>query len=174
MLSPVEMKTRVTTSSDQDARASQLAALRAELALVATEFAQVVETRSAQAKKFVVEEANAGLSATRSAIRAQPMASLAVAIVVGAALAVLIVPMGYSRKPTRARDWSLDSTRAELNHALDRARHAMPHVNTGSLMSSFERMVESLSSIDAKSALMPTWEKISPWLQSLRAPGSGK
>ena len=174
MLSPVEMKSRVTTNSDQDARASQLAALRAELALVATEFGQVVEARSAKAKQFVVEEASAGLSATRGIIRAQPMASLAAAIVVGAALAVLIVPKGYSRTPARGRDWSLDATRAEFNGALDRARNAIPHATTGSLMSSFERMVESLSTIDAKSALMPTWEKISPWLQSLRGPSSGK
>ncbi len=174
MLSPVEMKSRVTTNSDQDARASQLAALRTELASIATEFGQVVEARSGQAKKFVVEEASAGLNATRSVIRAQPMASLGVAIVVGAALAVLIVPKGYSRRSARPRDWSLDATRAEFNGAIDRARNAMPHVNTGSLMSSFERMVESLSSIDAKSALMPTWEKIAPWLQSLRGPSSGK
>ena len=174
MLSPVEMKSRATSNSDYDARASQLAELRAELATIATEFGKLVEARSAKAKEFVIDEATAGMNATRSAIRAQPMASLAIALVIGAAMAVLIVPKGASRRPTRNRDWSFDATRAELNGALDRARHAMPDVNSRSLMSSLERMVDSLSSIDAKSALMPTWEKIAPWFQSLYGPSNGK
>ena len=174
MLSPAETNTHAVEAGDHSARASQLAALRAELALIATEFGQVVEARSAQARDFAVDEATAGLSATRSTIRSQPLASLAVAAIAGAALAVLVIPKGYSRNSARGHDWSLDATRAELNSALDRVRNAMPHANTSSLMSSFERMIESLSSIDAKSTLMPAWEKLGPWLQSLRGSTIGK
>ncbi len=174
MLSPVETRTSGAESADHSAYASQVAALREELASIATEFGRIVEQRSAQARDFAVDEATAGLAATRTAIRSQPLAAMAIATVAGVALAVMIIPKGRPRHRAFGHDWSIDATRAELNNALDRVRHAMPNASTSSLMSSFERMMESLSSIDPKSTLMPAWEKIGPWLQSLRSSTIGK
>ncbi len=172
MASPVELYAKVPETPGDTAKTSQIDELKAELAAVATEFARIVEDKAIQTKDFAVRETAEGLEGARGFIRAQPLAALAIATILGATLAIILVP-----KPSRSRgllnrdwgrDWGLDSARAELSHTLDRLKSSMPDTSRGSLMSSFERVMDSVANIDPKASLMPAWEKLAPYVQSLK------
>jgi len=151
-------------------RAAQIAELRKDLASLVAEVAQVVEARAMQAKDATVEAVDTGLGATRECIRSYPVASIATATVIGAALATLLVPSRPQRSGVaRLRAWAPDITRADLREmAGELQRTASRNLNGSSLLPTFERVVDSVSSIDPKTTLTPALEKAGSWLSSLR------
>jgi ElaB/YqjD/DUF883 family membrane-anchored ribosome-binding protein len=179
MLSPVEYdrsnSVAAPVSSSPDATA-ELVVLRQDLASLVADVARLVEARATQAKAFAVQNVEAGLDATRSTIRAYPVTSIAVATVIGAAVAIMITsqprrPNLYARLghivPNVTR-----SDLAEMVHHLQRS--ASTAVQGSGLASAFERVVDSVSSIDARSSLTPALEKAGAWLSSLRTSVVGK
>jgi hypothetical protein len=173
MLSPVEYdrsnSVAAPVSSSPDVTA-ELVVLRQDLALLVADVARLVEARAIQAKAFAVENVEAGLDATRSTIRAYPVTSIAVATVIGAAVAIMIT--SQPRRPNlsaRLGHIVPNVTRpdlAEMVHHLQRS--ASTAVQGSGLASAFERVVDSVSSIDARSSLAPALEKAGAWLSSLR------
>lgn len=161
-------------------RAAQLAELRRDLAAIVADVAQVVEQRAAQMKDGVVDGAEAGLDATRQTIRSYPLASLGAAALLGAAVAVMLTPTpqrssGLSRLSGRLSDWTPDVTRADLDAMARRLQRSVSQAANGSsLASTFERVIDSVSSIDAKSSLTPALEKAGAWLSSMRGAIGGK
>jgi ElaB/YqjD/DUF883 family membrane-anchored ribosome-binding protein len=170
---------RATTGNNHD-RSDEYAELRRELAAIAGDVKSIVETRAAQVQQLATDTAEAGLDATRETIRDYPVTSIAVAAILGAALAIALTPA--PRRPSLAArignfgsHYVPDVTRADLN---DMARHlqrsASQAVQGSPLAAAFERVVDSVSSIDPKSSLTPALEKAGAWLSSLRASMGGK
>ncbi len=168
MPSPVELYAKEPEMGRDTANSSQLEELRAELAAVASDFARLVEHKAAQTKDFAIRETTESLDTARQLIRSQPIAAIAVAAVAGAALAVILAPKHKPSRRLMDRDWSLDATKSELNSALDRIKSALPDTSRSSLASSFERVMDSVANVDPKASLIPIWEKVAPFLQSLR------
>jgi hypothetical protein len=179
MLSPVEYdrsnSVGAPISNNLDATAD-LVVLRQDLALLVGDVARLVEARAAQAKACATDSVTAGLDASRSTIRAYPVTSIAVATVIGAAVAIMIT--SQPRRPNlsaRLGHMVPDITRADLGemvHHLQRSASTAAHGS--GLASAFERVVDSVSSIDAKSSLTPALEKAGAWLSSLRTSVVGK
>jgi hypothetical protein len=155
---------------------AELVVLRQDLALLVADVARLVEARSAQVKVFAADNVEAGLEASRNTIRAYPVTSIAVAAVIGATVAVMIT--SQPRRPNLSARLSHavpNVTRAdlaEMAHHLQRSASTAAHGS--GLASAFERVVDSVSSIDAKSSLMPALEKAGAWLSSLRSSVVGK
>ncbi len=161
---------------DEHERARLLAELRGDLAALVGDVSRIVETRAAAARDATVEGAERGLAATRDTIRAYPVAALATALIAGAALAVILTPAA-PRSSARARldAWTPDLHRADFDKLAKRLSRAVSQAAPGpSLTSAFERVVESMSSLDAKSSLAPAIEKAGAWLSSMRASIGGK
>lgn len=168
MPSPVELYAKEPEMGRDTTNSSQLEELRAELAAVASDFARIVENKAAQTKDFAIRETIESVETARQLIRAQPIAAIAVAALAGAALAVICAPRHKPSRRLMDRDWSLDATKSELNSALDRIKSLLPDASRRSLSSSFERVMDSVANVDPKASLIPVWEKVAPFLQSLR------
>jgi ElaB/YqjD/DUF883 family membrane-anchored ribosome-binding protein len=168
MPEPVELYARGADAGRDTLNSNQLAELRSELAIVATEFAQLVEAKASEAKDYAVRSTSDGIETTRNLIRAQPVVAMATAAVAGACLALIFVPK--ANRPTRLmdRDWDLDSTKAELNKMIKKMKRSLPDANRTSIASSFERVMDSVANVDPKASLVPIWEKLGPLLQSFK------
>ena len=156
-----------------DDRAAKLAEVRADLAALVDAVKKLAEARASQVKHAAIEGAEVGVDYARDTIRSHPIPAIAVAAVVGAAMAVALIPA--ARRPPTARlgDWAPDITRANLGEMAQGLQRSA--ASTGSsLLSVFERVVDSVSSIDPKSSLTPTIEKATAWLSSLRGTMNGK
>lgn len=154
-------------------RAAQLAEVKADLAALVADVKKVVEARASQVKHATIEGAETGAEFARDKIRAHPIPAIAIAAIVGAAIAVALTPAPHRSRTARLGDWSPDITRASLGdmaQGLPRSASS----NGASLLSAFERVVDSVSTIDPKSSLTPTLEKAGAWLNSMRAFVSGK
>jgi hypothetical protein len=153
--------------------------LRRELAMIASNVGIIAETRAEQAKKLATEATEASLDATREIIRDYPVASIAAATLLGAAIAIALTA---PRRPTlaaRASQWGEQMmpsvTRADLNDLTRQLQRSASNSMPGSSLASvFERVVDSVSSIDPKSTLTPALEMAGAWLGSLRATMGGK
>jgi ElaB/YqjD/DUF883 family membrane-anchored ribosome-binding protein len=161
-----------TTTGAPGGVEATLVELRNDLATLVAEVKQVVETRSARAQ----EAAHVGLDATRDTIRSNPVASLAIATVIGAAAAMLLVPAKpTTRRLSQLREWTPAITPADLHDIVRNLQQAASRSTSGTpLMSVFERVVDSVSSIDPKASLAPALEKAGAWLNSLRGTVAGK
>ncbi len=159
---------RTTTGPD---RSAQLAELRKDLSILVADVKKVADARVVQVRDAATE----GVSATRDIIRSYPVASVAVATIIGAAAAIIILPASQARPTSRFRAWMPDITQADLRemaHGLQRT--AAQNLNGPSLLSTFERVVDSVSSIDPKATLTPAIEKAGTWLSSMREALKGK
>jgi ElaB/YqjD/DUF883 family membrane-anchored ribosome-binding protein len=167
--------TGAATGNGHD-RSAEYAELRRELAMITSNVSIIIETRAAQAKQMATEAAEAGLQTTRETIRDYPVASIAVATILGAALAIALTPA--TRRPSltaRLGHYVPEVTRADLNDMVRHFQRSASHALHGSSLSSaFERVVDSVSSIDPKSSLTPALEKAGAWLSSLRTAMGGK
>jgi ElaB/YqjD/DUF883 family membrane-anchored ribosome-binding protein len=157
-------------------RSAEYAELRRELGMIASNVSIIIETRAAQAKQMAAEAAEAGLETTRETIRDYPVTSIAVATILGAAIAiVLTAPPRRPSLTARLGHYIPEITRADLNDMARQLQRSASHaVHGSSLSSAFERVVESVSSIDPKSSLTPALEKAGAWLSSLRTAMGGK
>jgi ElaB/YqjD/DUF883 family membrane-anchored ribosome-binding protein len=136
----------------------RLAHLRAELAVLTQSIADMTAKRAAQ----IEELATSGAASLRSTIEARPWTALAVAATAGALLAVAVTPK--SSRGLRASgimSYAPDDISASV-------RRAIAHgVDTQPITSRFERLVDSISSIDASALTSsPAYDTAKTWLQS--------
>jgi ElaB/YqjD/DUF883 family membrane-anchored ribosome-binding protein len=161
-----------STLADAGPHDATIAELRNDLAALFDDVKRVVDARAAR----VQETADVGLDFARETIKSHPVASLAFATVVGAAAAILLVP---ASRPTsnlsKIRDWAPQLTRADVQEMIGSIQQTASRAAAGTpLLSVFERVVDSVSSIDPKSTLTPTLEKAGAWLNSMRGSITGK
>ena len=144
-----------------------LAELRKSVTEIANEISKIAEKRGAEVK----DAAQAGTSEVRRAIRRQPVISMGVAAAVGAVLAFALVPRwGRTTKASRWEGWTPHVTRADLYDVADtiqrsvsRAAHSVP------MTSSFERLVDAFSKIEAKGTINDVVEKAGSWFQKAKS-----
>jgi ElaB/YqjD/DUF883 family membrane-anchored ribosome-binding protein len=164
------------TAGNSHDRSAEYADLRRELAMIASDVGAIIETRAAQAKQLATDAAEASLESTRETIREYPVSSIAVATVLGAVIAIALT--SPPRRPSlaaRIGHYVPEVTRADLNDMARQLQRSASHaVHGSSLSSAFERVVDSVSSIDPKSSLTPALEKAGAWLSSMRASIGGK
>lgn len=160
-------------ADDADDHDAMIAALRVDLANVVADLKKIVEARASHAKDIAIEGAADGLDFARDTIRAHPMAAIAVTAALGAALAVALTSTPRRALGARVADWIPDVRRADLE-GMTRGLQRSASSTGSSLLSAFERVVDSVSTIDPKSSLTPTLEKAAVWLSSLRGSTSGK
>ena len=146
---------------------SVLVELRKDLAAIVADLTKVVEHRAAQAKAG----AAGGIDAAASMIRSHPVASVAVAVLLGAGVAVAILPSSRpSRRSSLARDWALPAMPAAFVQTVRDLPSSVASSSTlSSLASAFERVVEHIATVDPKSSLTPALEKAGVWLNGFRA-----
>jgi hypothetical protein len=156
-------------------RSAEYAELRRELSMIASNVGIIIETRAAEAKRMASDAAEAGLDSTRATIREYPVASIAVATILGAAIAISLSPPRRPSFAARMGNYMPEVSRADLNDMASQLQRSASHAVRGSSLSSaFERVVDSVSSIDPKSSLTPALEKAGAWLSSLRSSMGGK
>jgi len=167
-LDPALGAAREGESPDRDV----LAELRRDLSVIVAELTKVVEERSAQAKLA----ADQGLVAARGTIRTHPIASITVAALLGAGVAIAFASVPRSpRTASRLADWAPPTLRAELMRLAEGMQKSASQSSTlSSLASAFERVVENVSAFDSKTSLAPALEKAGTWLSSMRASMGGK
>ncbi len=156
---------------------TEFAALRAELAEVVAQLQAVVADRAGRAAAAAAQGTERALEGLRDGVRSNPMLAVGIAVVIGAAIAVVFVPRGMltGRSPVvRPGDWSLENlsnrastTQAEIERLARSAYAQVPRAS--SLLPSFERMIDSLASLDSNGSLAPAIQKGVHWLSSLRA-----
>jgi predicted transcriptional regulator len=152
--------------NDQDETAATLIELRRDLASILADVKRVVDARAAAAK----DVAEVGLESARETIRTYPASSIALATLIGVAAAIVLTSGAQRpRATTRVRDWSPGITRDDLNDMVGNLqRTASRAVNGAPILSAFERVVDTVSSIDPKATLTPALEKAGAWLNTLR------
>ena len=153
-------------------RAARLAEVRSDLAALVAEVKRVAEARASQVKDAAIDGAEASVDFARDTIRSHPIPAIAIAAVVGAAIAVALTP-AVQKPRSRLADWAPDITRTNLGEMAQGIQRSASSTGS-SLLSAFERVVNSVSTIDPKSSLTPTLEKAAAWLNSLRGTMSGK
>jgi hypothetical protein len=176
MVTPVNDLTRDTKSGTAGrsggADESTLAELRKSLNSISEEFAQIAEKRGRQVK----EQAEAGVSEARKAIRRQPALAMGCAVLAGAVLAILIVPSRPSRPASRwaaarwdawAPSWmpSMPSlTRADLYDAMDSVQRSVSRAASAA-PGTFERLLEALTRVDPQGTI----DKAGSWLERMQS-----
>src|SRR5690349_20942743 len=85
--------------------------LRDSIASIAGDLKNVVEARGRAAK----EHAGEGVESLRSAIRRQPALAMGLALLAGAALAIIAVPSFGRQRPARWAGWVPSISRADLH-----------------------------------------------------------
>lgn len=145
---------------------SVLLELRKDLAAVVADLTKIVEHRAAQAKAG----AEAGIDTASTMIRSHPVASVAVAVLLGAGVAVAVLPSSRpSRRTLRAHDWALPAMPAAFAQTVRDLPSSVANSSTlASLASAFERVVEHIATVDPKSSLTPALQKAGSWLTELR------
>lgn len=154
-------------NKDHDDRAARLAAVRSDLVALVADVKRVVEAKASNVKNSAIDGAEAGVDFSRNTIRAYPIPAVAMAAVVGAVMAMALTPAARQQRPVRLGHWAAGNTRANLEEMAQGVHQTASSTGT-SLLSAFERVVESVSKIDPKSSLTPTLEKAATWLNSLR------
>ena len=158
-----------TGSQDKDS-SETIAELRRDLAAVAAAFKAVIDVEVGQAANVVADEAQKGVSVARDLIRSNPVAAICLAGLIGAAVGVAVMPAKPRSRLSQLRDWAPNvDLRAMSNDIQRTASNAGP-----SMLSAFERVVESVSSIDPTATINPAIEKAWAWLTSLGASAGGK
>lgn len=156
LVTPLPRKENGTgTAPPDDDRMSQL---RAELAVLTQTISDMTAKRAAQ----IEDLATSGTATLRSNIEARPWMALAVAATAGALLAVAIIPKSSrGRGASGILSYSPDDITASV-------RRAIAHgVDTQPITSRFERLVDSISSIDASALTSsPAYDTAKTWLQS--------
>jgi ElaB/YqjD/DUF883 family membrane-anchored ribosome-binding protein len=169
---PISMPPNSSYGAEAEAHETTLAELRNDLAEVTADVRRVIDARTKRAQ----QAASAGIDMARDTIKANPVASMMVATAVGAAVALLIVPAPHAAPRLRnIREWAPHVTRADLQEMMGQLQATASNATAGTpLLSIFERVVDSVSSIDPKTTLTPALEKAGAWLSSFRTSVLGK
>ena len=139
----------------------RLPELRSELASLTKAIADM----TAKAAAGVEQLGSDGAKTVRSNIEAQPWLSLGVAAAAGALLAIAIIP----RTPRGFR-YNDASTYNQRDIADSFRQVAARGIDTQPMMSRFERLVDSISSIDATALTSsPAYDTAKTWLQTFVA-----
>ena len=159
--------------NDRDDPDATLAELRKDLASLVADVKLVVEERAAAAKNA----ADMGLDAARDTIRTYPVSSMAIATLVGVAAAVALT--AGTRRPrslsARIGEWAPGITRSDLQEMASNLQRSASRITPGvPLMSAFERVVDTVTSMDPKATLTPALEKAGVWFNALRGTIIGK
>ncbi len=141
-------------SADQD----RLAELRSELATLQQTIAGMTSNAAAELERLGTQSTRS----LRSSIEAQPWMSIGVAAAAGALLALAIVPR-------RSRGFNYaDAASYNARDMADAVRRAARSIDTQPITSRFERLVDSISSIDtAALTSSPAYDAAKNWLQNL-------
>ena len=152
-----------TPNSDEQGHHSQsneMEALREQLSVLSSEVSQIIAGRSEAAKL----SAERGAEYTRGAVEEYPLASLALAFGAGALIGLALMPTRHV-----STDWrhaSVNSMRAELADYTKKMKRSIRSSATGrGLMSNFERVADTVSSVDAKATIGPVWNRLITWLE---------
>lgn len=156
------INTGVTGSvAANDQSIGDLDALKVELAMLRDEVAKVVEYRAKQAQRA----AQAGVSVARDTVTEYPLASVATAFAVGAAVGLVLIS---PRKSAPARFGTFehaDQMRADLaNYAGQLKANIMHTVRDNSIIERLDRVASALSSTDAKATVGPVMDRVMGWL----------
>jgi ElaB/YqjD/DUF883 family membrane-anchored ribosome-binding protein len=142
-------------SGDQD----RLAELRSELATLQQTIAGMTGNAAAEVERLGTQSAQL----LRSNIEAQPWMSIGAAAAAGALLAVAIIP-----KKSRGFRYNDAATYTAHDMADAVRRVAARGIDTQPITSRFERLVDSISSIDTTALTSsPAYDTAKTWLQSL-------
>ena len=143
------------------------AELRESVASIADELKQLAEGRARAAKEYGEE----GVQNLRKAIHRQPALAMGIALVAGAALALVAVPSGGRRSSYRSGGWmpSIPSiSRADLYEFADAIqRKAVQATHSVPVTSSLERLADAVSKLEP-SALSSAFGKLSDLIQKTR------
>jgi len=143
--------------------------LRDSIASIAGELKDVAEARSRAAKEYAGE----GVESLRTAIRRQPAVAMGLALLAGAALAIIAVPRLGRRTPARWAGWVPSISRADLYDVAQQAqRGAMRAANSVPVASWLERLADAFARMEPSSALNSTIEKIGAWFDKMRGRGT--
>lgn len=159
------VKEASSTPHALEADESTLAELRASLASIAKEVADVAERRTRVVREGTVEAAEAGAAELRKTIRKQPAVSMFVAAAAGAIIALAVVPR-FRAPAAHRRSWTPNITRSDLYDLADNIQRSVSRAATAAaapVTPAFERMVDALSRTDA-SAVNGLVEKLGGWL----------
>ena len=153
------MNTGVTGSAAANDHAiGDIEALQVELGMLRDEVSKIVSHRAGQAKKM----AEAGVGAARDTVSEYPLASVATAFAVGAALGLVLIS---SRKTNATRFGSAEDMRADLANYASQLRSNMMHtVRDSSIIDRLDRVASALSSTDAKATVGPVMDRVMGWL----------
>lgn len=146
------------SSSDYDA--SEIEELRAKITELSTDVAKIVELRAKQAQRVAGHAADSA----RGKVEDYPLASMAGAFALGAAIGLLVME-GRSEPRSRyatARD-DLASYADDLRRSLSRT------AKDYSLTDRLDRMAAALSTVDAKETVQPAFERVLGWLGQAKA-----
>lgn len=161
------MRGQETNNDALSSSEASFADLRETVASIADDLKQVVEVRGRAAK----EQAEEGVQSLREAIRRQPALAIAVALLAGAALALIAAPSTARRSQSRWASLipSMPSvTRADLyDFAEAIQRKTVQAASSIPLASSLERVADALSKVEP-SALSSAFEKFGSWFQQMR------
>jgi ElaB/YqjD/DUF883 family membrane-anchored ribosome-binding protein len=152
-----------TNSIDTPEPASdeRLSMLRSEI----ESLTQTISDLTARGTAAVENAASDGATSLRETIEHRPWMALGVSAAVGAVIAIAVVPK--TRRGVRfgdASSYNTDDIAATVRRAVER------RVDTQPLVSRFERMMDSISSIDpATLTASPAYETAKSWLQTLLA-----
>lgn len=153
LVTPITRRDNDTAGSGTDEKLSEL---RAEFA----KLSQLVSDMAESAQKQVSELGTAGVQTLRSNIEAQPFLAMGVAAAGGALLALAVLPRGSK---FRYDDMSTYNRR-DIAEAV---RNSARNIDTRPLTSRFERLVDSISSIDPSAITSsPAYDTAKTWLQT--------
>ena len=112
-------------------RAARLAEVRADLAALVADVKRVAEARASQVKDAAIDGAEAGVDFARDTIRSHPIPAIAIAAVVGAVIAVALIPATRQPRSVRLADWAPELSRAHLGELAQNLQRSAS--STGSL-----------------------------------------
>ncbi len=159
-ITPVSFRTTADEATPQaPSHDERLSGLRSEL----DSLVETIAGLSSQGAAAVGAAAKDGVTTLRSTIEERPWMAIGVAVVAGAVLASAIVPR--SRRGFQFSDRSTYTT-DDITATLRRA--AENRINPQPLISRFERLMDSISSIDPSAVTSsPAYDTAKTWLQSL-------
>lgn len=148
----------VRSMSDHDL--SEIEGLKSKISELSNDVAKLVELRAKQAQRAAMQ----ATEATRDTIDGYPLASMAGAFALGAVVGLLVME-GRSEPKSRyasARD-DLASYADDLKRSLSRT------AKDYSLTDRLDRMASALSSVDAKDAVQPAFDRVLGWFGQAKA-----
>lgn len=165
MIPPGEAR-NATRSSPSDAGAVE--ELRDSVASIANDLKDAAQARARAAQ----EKAGEGVETLQEAIRKEPALAMGIALLAGAALALIAVPNFERRAQSRWTDWMqpvLPVSRADLSDFAESIqRNAMRAANSVPFASSLERLADAVTKIEPSSSLNSAIEKVGALLQKIR------